>query len=493
MKKITVLLLLFVAIGILIGVPFAGAAVDKNLTQLLPNQAQDPVPADWPDEPGAMPEMIGGQKPDRPVVLLEKKTSVGPQSATAANFEVWYGDTYKFGHLGNPQEWVNIMGNVSDPAGMKSLTYKLNGGEERPLSIGTSNKRLIALGDFNIEFAYAELNPGDNTIEIIATNNFDEVTTKNVTVNYTPGVTWPLNYTADWSASADIQDIAQVVDGNWSIQGGILSPQDVGYDRLVAFGEETWTDYEVTMPFTVKAIDPAGYARGGPGIGLIIRWLGHNQTPGADPEQPRLDWERVGGIGWYRWASNENEGLELRGRNWNKGISSEKVLDFNVPYFLKMSVQSSPTPGDERSYYRLKMWKQGDPEPALWDREGWSDATAMKSGSVVVVAHFVDVEVGNVQVVDLNSLTFNITTSVVEGNGSIQTEPAGQSIFTYGEQVVVKGIPGEGYRFDRWSGDIASNERVLTIYMTKDLDLKAHFVEGPTFWYAYLPSVVNAN
>jgi hypothetical protein len=408
-------------------------------------------------------------------------------STTAPNIVVWYGDSQDFGQNGNAQEWVNILGNVSDSIGIQELTYSLNGEDDVPLSMGTANKRLVSPGDFNIEIAYADLNSGTNLVEIKATNYSNEVSTANVTVNYTAGVTWPSNYDADWGSGADLQDIAQVVDGKWMIQGGNVIPQDVGYDRLLAIGDETWTDYEVTMPFTVKGIDPEGYTRGGPGIGLLIRWLGHNQTEGQPTEQPRLDWARVGGIGWYKWSSTGNEGLELRGRDWNRGYNSDLVLQFNVPYILKMSVQSSPDPADERSYYRLKMWKQGDPEPGLWALEAWSDTTASKMGSAVIVAHFVDVEIGTVRVRDIDDLTFTLTTSV-DGNGSIQTVPEGKYVFNYGEQVVLKGIPGGAYLFDHWSGDITSTERVMSIYMTKDLNLTAHFAEG-----TFLPAILKSN
>ena len=44
--------------------------------------------------------------------------------------EIWYGDNQKFGHLGNPQKWINILGNVSDQDGIKSLHYSLNNGSE---------------------------------------------------------------------------------------------------------------------------------------------------------------------------------------------------------------------------------------------------------------------------------------------------------------------------------------------------------------------------
>ena len=50
---------------------------------------------------------------------------------------VWYGNQQSFGKLGNPQHWVNILGNVSGSP-LKSLTYSLNGAPPLALAIGTS-------------------------------------------------------------------------------------------------------------------------------------------------------------------------------------------------------------------------------------------------------------------------------------------------------------------------------------------------------------------
>ncbi|MFN2117690.1 MAG: InlB B-repeat-containing protein [Candidatus Promineifilaceae bacterium] len=479
MKKFVVyvalLMTLFVGLSLLISGPAANA---QGGTPIVPHLFPDAAPADWPDEPGAMPELSGGRIPDRPVVFIDKSTIESPQAGDATTIDVWYGPSQKFGQLGNPQEWINILGNVSDPVGIKSLTYQLNGGDETPLSIGTANKRLINPGDFNIEIAYADLNNGTNTVVIKATNDDDQVTTTNVTVTYTAGVTWASTYTADWSSSSDIQDIAQVVDGDWSLQGGNVIPLDVGYDRLIAIGDETWTDYEVTMPFTVKAIDAEGFTRGGPGIGLILHWLGHNQTEGQPPEQPLLDWARVGGIGWYKWSSTGIEGLELRGRNWNRGYDSDVVLDFDVPYVLKMSVQASSVSGDDRSYYRLKLWPAAEAEPFEWNLQAWSDATAEKNGSVVLVAHYVDVEIGNVQINNLDDLTFTVT-ATANGSGSTGVEPPGVTEFTYGERAIIRAIPASGYALDSWSGDIVSSANPLIVFMTKDLYVTANFVVAP--------------
>jgi hypothetical protein len=426
----------------------------------------------------------------------ESETEV-PQSVVEDSIDLWYGDTQKFGQIGNPQEWVNILGNVSLDNAVQTLTYSLNGGPEQPLTVGPNNVRLAKTGDFNIEIAYPDLIDGVNTVEIKATDYFvpSQEFSKTLTLNYSAGNVWPINYLADWGSSSDIQDIAQVVDGKWALEGGKLVTKEVGYDRLVAIGDETWKDYEVTVPITVKSLEQAAL-QSGPGVGLLMRWQGHNQDP-DNPQQPRKDFMRVGGIGWYRWLSNGTEGLELRGYDWSHGSSTAKVWDFNVPYYLKMSVQSSPTPGDERAFYRVKFWEQADPEPFDWDLQGWSQAPSepddlfIESGSVVLLAHHLDAEFGPVQVKDVTKLIFTLNTSV-DGNGIIDVQPVNKKNWAYGEQVVLKALPNPGYQFDHWSGSISSDEYILSTFMTQDLDVTAHFVEQSTF-YANLPVVLSEN
>ena len=103
--------------------------------------------------------------------------------------DVWYGDTQRFGHLGNPQPWVNILGNVASAAGMASLTFSLNGGPARSLSLGCDLYRLARPGDFNIDIHIQELHKGMNEVRIIAVDSSRQTASRTVHVEYTPGRT----------------------------------------------------------------------------------------------------------------------------------------------------------------------------------------------------------------------------------------------------------------------------------------------------------------
>jgi hypothetical protein len=71
--------------------------------------------------------------------------------------DVWYGEEQTFGSLGNPQEWVNIMGNVSDSDGIASLSYSLNGGAAIPSICGPYP--LPAGETWGLQYRYSQNEP----------------------------------------------------------------------------------------------------------------------------------------------------------------------------------------------------------------------------------------------------------------------------------------------------------------------------------------------
>ena len=75
----------------------------------------------------------------------------GGDKSTSILIDIWYGDAQTFGKVGNPQRWINILGNVKAESGIKSLVYSLNGKSIKPLTLGSDLHRLAQLGDFNID------------------------------------------------------------------------------------------------------------------------------------------------------------------------------------------------------------------------------------------------------------------------------------------------------------------------------------------------------
>ncbi|MEM7330567.1 MAG: hypothetical protein AAF490_00655 [Chloroflexota bacterium] len=464
----------------------------------------EPTPTPVPTDGGSSdkPAFDGGSPVESTLITPSSvDTSIYPQAIDAAPVVVvWYEDELVFGENGNPQNWVNILGNVSGAAPNRiELEYKLNGsGGFKDLSIGGDKRRLGAVGDFNIELDIDDLIDGDNTIQIRATNtepNPDQTANYNYSFTYSAGNSASMNYTIDWSTVDNIHDVAQVVDGQWTINNdGTLSPNNVStgdpelyYDRTVAFGDMSWTDYEVTVPLTIHGVDPAGWNNpsNGPGVGLIFRWNGHYQE---DDEQPRTGWHEVGGLGWFRWAgtsTNPEAGLQLIGwsrddpgdnnDNYPGGGNVIASNDDIVPvedqeYIMKMNVATTSA-GD---VYRMRVWKSNLPEPSEWHMEGLvDDPDAFDSGSVILVSHHVDVSFGDVTVEPLTDIRQTITFAP-SANGGFVTNPNTPD-FAFGSEVQVTAVPEPGYEFVSWGGDLSGTENPATLEMSEDYTVSAIF------------------
>ncbi len=322
--------------------------------------------------------------------------------------DIWYGDTQNFGQLGNPQQWVDILGNVSDPDGIASLSYTLNGGASQSLSIGPNTRRLLEPGDFVIELDYTQLLNGVNTVQITAVDGLGEVTLKDVSVNYSAGNVWPLNYSIDWSTVTNINDVVNIVDGKWFIDTGGLRTALMGYDRTFVLGDLFWTNYEISLPITVHAIDPNGFVFPSinPALFWLYRWTGHSVLNVG--EQPNQFWEpNGGGPGWDYGSipppAAPDSRIQLVGPSDGfASVSQSRSLTLNQPYMWKSKIQELGTGEIELEF---TVWPETDPEPALPDLFVTDSPTAVLSGSTIFVAHHVDATFGNLQVSPIGSDT----------------------------------------------------------------------------------------
>jgi hypothetical protein len=312
--------------------------------------------------------------------------------------DLWYGTDQSFGQLGLPQVWVNILGNVSDADGVASLTYSLNSGPVKPLNMGPDVYRLAEPGDFNIDIPTADLLDGINSLFITAVDSLDNTSVEIVTIDFASDNVWPLPYTVDWSTVSNIQDVAQVVDGLWAIESGLLRPLQLYYDRLVAIGDIAWGEYEVTVPITIYGFDPGGFnpPSNRPAVGLLLRWLGHTD---AGNHQPERGIDPLGAAGLYRISEDGPPyGLSMWTNESPTTPSVIRTLDFGVRYIWKMRVEDIAGLGP---LYSLKVWEDGEPEPPAWDLQEQQELTDLAVGSLVLLAHHVDAWFGTVSITPL--------------------------------------------------------------------------------------------
>ena len=333
------------------------------------------------------------------------------------------------------QHWVNILGNVSDP-GSSSLTYSLDGGTtEFDLSVGPDGRRLNDPGDFNVEIDFSDLTTGINSVLITATDSLNNVTSKTITVNKYNSV-WPIPYSINWSSVTNIQDVAQIVDGLWTIDtDGVRSGQP-GYDRIIAVGDVNWTDYEVTVPIKIHGPDPDAFNPDiypnsvGPGLGIILRWQGHID---ADGSKPTWGWWDSGATAWYEFFEGGGGSLDLTGDNVYSADPDGRTLSLDpVRYFWKMRAQTIPGQGTQ---YSLKVWEDGQLEPLVWQMSGLELEDDLASGSFLMVAHHVDASFGNVNVIPLQNSAIPVVS-----NSNVTMSPDGtQATITWTTNVMTTG------------------------------------------------------
>ena len=317
--------------------------------------------------------------------------------------DVWYGLEQTFGELGEPQEWINILGNVGgEPV---SLTYSLNGGEEQVLSIGSDTRRLQNEGDFNVEISYFDLDGSavDDVVTIEAVLESGAVHTRDVIIDYEDGPTWTPNFSTDWNAATSISDYAQIADGVWTIEDGTIRPTELGYDRLVVLGDRTWDNYEINTTITLhdlSNLDPAGRDGGGFAIGFL--WQGHSDTP-IPNFQPRAGWE-PGAAVFFNDHNLDGVGpLTIHpSQDFLNNIGQTNfAMEEGRTYNYTIRVEQSGLYDRE---YSVKVWEVGTDEPDDWVLQAtqtFSLNDAPSTGSVYLNAHYNDVAFGDVTVTEI--------------------------------------------------------------------------------------------
>ncbi len=314
----------------------------------------------------------------------------------------FYGNAQTFNTQGKPQVWVDVLGNATDPDGVSSVTYSLNGGPDQILMLGPDGRRLERLGDFVIQLPFDSLTlgPAGNQVTVTITDTLGSVTQASMTLTSpsTTVNTWPLSYTVDWSEVTHIPDAIQVIDGEWTIgPDGLTNAGTEGYDRLFAIGDIAWSDFTATVPFTVHDYDPQGLWCCG--LGLFIRWQGHTTSPDACtlPGQPICGWEPYGNDAWYRFTRTGGRSDDAAVNPQSLVDDSGLVLRYGTPYVMKVEVE---TIGSD-NVYRKKVWEQGDPEPDEWLVEmirNPEHGGALTHGSLLFISHFTTVTFGDITI-----------------------------------------------------------------------------------------------
>ena len=308
-------------------------------------------------------------------------------AAAAPLINVWYGEDQTFGpHV--PQPFINILGNVSDPVGVVWLSYSLNGGPSIKLSIGADGRRLEAPGDFNADIPISLLAAGRNEVRITARNGAGEQAEAAVNAVYLPSTNAHPSLNINWGAVGNVQDVAFAVDGCWKVENGGVRCEPFAYDRVLAFGEQSWLDYDLVVPIAIHEVSSDG------AVGLMARWNGHTDKPLAG-WQPKSGWIPLGTLAWW-----QNNTLLAHRYGGEIGTVVPKELQLNVFYIWRLRVES--VAGDQVRYC-VRVWPEGTPEPSTWDLWLVEPPMAPRGGSPALITYRADATFGNVQVLPLTA------------------------------------------------------------------------------------------
>ena len=317
--------------------------------------------------------------------------------------DIWYGDQQSFGKPGITQKWINILGNVYAEKGIKDLTYTLNEGKPKKLTVGSDLHRLAATGDFNIDLDINDCQSGKNAVLISAVDSIENTCSRKVEFLLEKSNCWPLPYTIKWSDVKNIQDVVQVIDGHWEITGQGLHNLDTYYDRVVAFGDTTWKNYEVSTSVIFHSFTPP--EEGPPTYNvshaaIAMRWTGHDE----DDLQPHRKWYPLGATAEFRLTKNLDscrwrifDGPKPNSVNFHSEQPAEdyRNIQLNRKYGMKHRFS---TIGKDSTLYQVKLWPFDEPEPMEWDFQGIEVEENYGSGSALLIAHNTSVTFGDVTV-----------------------------------------------------------------------------------------------
>jgi hypothetical protein len=326
--------------------------------------------------------------------------SLPDKNPDCLSIHFWYGEQQSFGKPGLAQRWINIPGTVTAGHGIRSLYYHLNEEDSNQLTHGQDEHRLAGAGDFNIDIHFRKLKEGKNTVRVSLVDSAGHVLSKEMVFDFTSGTVWPLPYDIDWKTVDNIQDVVQVVDGQWELTDEGIRTRDPWYDRVLAMGDSTWKNYEINTSvifhdYTLPVPEPPNY--GVSHAALAMRWPGHD----IDGNQPHVKWYPLGATCEFQ-LMEDLDSCRWRILGDNHVRTEDKYQHYTIRlgsrYRMKAQVEQI---NRNTTRYRVRIWEDGTPEPGGWQLTAVEGAGDVTSGSALLIAHNTDVTFGNVSIIPL--------------------------------------------------------------------------------------------
>ena len=209
----------------------------------------------------------------------------------------------------------------------------------------------------------------------------------------------------------NLQDVVQVVDGLWAFDASGVRPAVQGYDRVLALGDAAWDSYELELSIAMHdphTVDPRGRDRRRQSCSACSGMATPRSVGGGSPHD-----------GWIPSAAfllQRRRRLPLHPTEWSADRNSDGIIDKNLVVRQSLPLQEGHTydfviesqrlaadtdasDGTDR-VYSLKVWEQGDPEPADFQVHQIM-ADQVPRGWIYLNAHYFDVTFGDLSVTPL--------------------------------------------------------------------------------------------
>jgi hypothetical protein len=245
------------------------------------------------------------------------------------------------------------------------------------LPLGATSTRLAERGDFNVELPIDALlpYPAENRVQITATGSTGTAV-RELSVFLRPTQVSSPSLDLDWSTLGDISeldDVAAIVDGHWDLRPGGVHVVRMGYDRLIAVGDRSWSPaYEVVAEVTLHDFRNYG------GLGIAIGWQGHTGSA-----SPRTGWP-LEALGWVRFLPDGPE-AQLMTYTHNEIARKAAAMSRDETYVYRVR---STRLGGGLARFSMKYWPRSASEPSDWVLE---KDVPERAGSVLLVAHHAEV------------------------------------------------------------------------------------------------------
>jgi hypothetical protein len=369
------------------------------------------IPAFGQTEPVVRHESAGSADTKHANIDATRENKQLPQ------IHLWYGDRQRFGHLGNPQPLINVLGSIKSVGQVADAYFQLNEGRHQQMVFGGDLHRLARDGDFNIEIERSALKVGENTVRITARTPLGRDVTRELIIRYVGKFGCKPPIEVDFSKVENIQHVAEVIDGKWSLTEQGVRTAEPYYDRQLAFGDHSWKNVELRAEiiFHRHFVEFEGRNPHGPPYlshahtSFCLRWAGHPE----DGFLPRRDWMNLGSLvalrcdlatpdqGSYWWM---HFGRGIKGKPAKRSILAKEERFQIVPgerYRYRMRAE---TLSSEETRYSTKLWCAGDEEPDDWQLQAVDRSESVPSGSIVFVVHHSDVTLCRLRIESLKSI-----------------------------------------------------------------------------------------